>query len=164
MSFGLDFNEITGYNAFLAEGWHEWFRRNPGALDVPCDIMDTGSVRQLVKHIFAVELRYAEQLNGRKPPEYEELPDGSLDDLYNIRQRAVESIGEFLKSTSDSALDEAFEVKTRSGGTLSTSRRTIFIHAMMHGTRHWAQLATLTRQAGYPSVGWQDYLFYKLGK
>jgi uncharacterized damage-inducible protein DinB len=164
MSFALNFDEVTGYNQFLANSWREWFQRNPTALDVPCDIMNTGTVRGLVKHIFAVELRYAEQLNGRRPPDYEELPDASLEDLYNIRQRAVASLSEFLAGTSDAALDEVFEVKTRSAGVLSTTRRTIFVHAMMHGSRHWAQLTTLTRQAGYPSVGYQDYLFYKVGK
>ena len=164
MSFGLAFEDITGYNAFLADSWHAWFEKNPGALDAPCDIMNTGSVRQLVKHIFAVELRYAEQLNGRHPPEYDELPDASLDDLYEIRRRAVESVREFLASASEATLDAPFEVKTRSAGALATTRRTVFIHAMMHGSRHWAQLASLVRQAGYPSVGWQDYLFYKLGK
>lgn len=164
MSFALAFEDIVGYSAFLSDSWHAWFEKNQAALDVPCDIMDTGSVRQLVKHIFAVELRYAEQLNGRRAPEYDELPDASLEDLYMIRARGAESLKEFLVATNDAALDAPFEVKTRSAGALATTRRTVFIHAMTHATRHWAQLASLVRQAGYPSIGWQDYLFYKLGK
>jgi uncharacterized damage-inducible protein DinB len=164
MSFGLEFEQILGYNKFLADSWRAWFERNPTALNAPCDIMNTGSVRQLVKHIFAVELRYAEQLNGRRPPEYDDLPHDSLEDLYAIRSRASNSINEFLDAANEHALDEVVEIKTRSAGVLSASRRTVFIHAMTHATRHWAQLATLTRHAGYPSIGYQDYLFYKVGK
>lgn len=164
MTLGLGFDDLMGYSEFLAERWRNWFEKNPTAIDMPCDIVNTGSVRHLVKHIFAVELRYAEQLNRRQPPNYEELPHESLQDLYSIHERAWASLKEFLASADEKALEEIFEVKTRSAGTLSTTRRTIFMHAMLHGVRHWAQLATLTRQAGYTSIGFQDYLFYKAGK
>jgi uncharacterized damage-inducible protein DinB len=37
--------------------------------------------------------------------------------------------------------------------------RTLLFHALLHGIRHYAQLATLTRQAGHPANVAGDYLF-----
>ncbi len=41
----------------------------------------------------------------------------------------------------------------------SVSRRKIAAHALFHGQRHWAQLATLVRNAGFPSDFRGDLLF-----
>ena len=54
--------------------------------------------------------------------------------------------------------DEELEFKTRSIGVLRASRKTILIHALMHGIRHYAQLATLVRQHGVAPDWQMDYL------
>ena len=41
----------------------------------------------------------------------------------------------------------------------SVSRRKVAAHALFHSQRHWAQLATLVRQAGFPSGFRGDLLF-----
>jgi uncharacterized damage-inducible protein DinB len=41
----------------------------------------------------------------------------------------------------------------------TASRRKIAAHALFHGQRHWAQLATLLRNAGYPAKFRGDLLF-----
>ena len=41
----------------------------------------------------------------------------------------------------------------------SVSRRKIAGHALFHSQRHWAQLATLVRNAGFPSEFRGDLLF-----
>jgi uncharacterized damage-inducible protein DinB len=33
----------------------------------------------------------------------------------------------------------------------TVSRRKVVAHALFHGQRHWAQLATLVRTAGFPA-------------
>jgi uncharacterized damage-inducible protein DinB len=54
---------------------------------------------------------------------------------------------------------EELEFTTRRAGTLRATRKTILVHALMHGIRHYAQLATLVRQQGV-APGWpMDYLF-----
>jgi hypothetical protein len=37
---------------------------HPEALTLPCDIRESNTVRDVVHHIVAVELRYAERLSG----------------------------------------------------------------------------------------------------
>jgi uncharacterized damage-inducible protein DinB len=44
----------------------------------------------------------------------------------------------------------------------SVSRRKIAGHALFHSQRHWAQLTTLIRQAGFPS-GFRGDLLFSLG-
>jgi hypothetical protein len=39
------------------------------------------------------------------------------------------------------------------------SRRKIFIHALVHGVRHWAQLSTYLRQKGYKQDWQHDFIF-----
>jgi uncharacterized damage-inducible protein DinB len=41
----------------------------------------------------------------------------------------------------------------------TVSRRKIAVHALLHSQRHWAQLATLVRSAGFPSKFRGDLLF-----
>jgi uncharacterized damage-inducible protein DinB len=41
----------------------------------------------------------------------------------------------------------------------SVSRRKIALHALFHSQRHYAQLATLVRSAGFPSKFRGDLLF-----
>jgi uncharacterized damage-inducible protein DinB len=41
----------------------------------------------------------------------------------------------------------------------SFSRRKVAAHALFHSQRHWAQLATLVRAAGFPSGFKGDVLF-----
>jgi uncharacterized damage-inducible protein DinB len=48
---------------------------------------------------------------------------------------------------------------TRTAGTLTASRRKIFIHALLHGVRHWAQLAACLRQQGYKQDWQHDFIF-----
>jgi uncharacterized damage-inducible protein DinB len=41
----------------------------------------------------------------------------------------------------------------------TVSRRKVAVHALFHSQRHWAQLATLVRNAGFPSGFKGDLLF-----
>src|SRR5436305_6902996 len=56
----LSTDELLNYCAEETQHWREWFEQNPAALDLPCDIAGTKNVREVVLHIAAIELRYAE--------------------------------------------------------------------------------------------------------
>lgn len=156
----LSCDDLLGYNQATTATWRDWFAANEAALSVPCDIMNTGSVRLLVQHIFAVELRYAQQLAGQEPTAYADLPSESVAELFSIHDRALAIYPELFAAADEKWMDEVIEIKTRSLGAFHVSRRTVVLHAMLHSVRHWAQLATLVRQAGFPGIGWQDYLIY----
>ncbi len=157
----LTFEQLLDANEVEAQRWQRWFERQPAAvLELPIDIAGAGTVRNFLLHIFAVELRYAERLlEFADVTAYETLPAGSIEELFGIGTKARAMYREFLGKTC--ADDEAriLEFMTRTAGMLKASKRKIFVHAMLHGVRHWAQLATALRAAGYKTDWPHDFLY-----
>jgi len=116
-------------------------------------------VREFLLHIFAVELRYAERLAGSPVTEYESLPTGSVRDLFAIGEKARGLYRQYLAGATDEDLASVQEFPTRTAGVLRASKRKMFAHAMLHGVRHWAQLATALRQKGHGTDWGHDFLF-----
>jgi uncharacterized damage-inducible protein DinB len=46
---------------------------------------------------------------------------------------------------------------TRAMGQLSSTAHKMAVHLFLHGIRHWAQIATALRQAGYPQTWEHDW-------
>jgi uncharacterized damage-inducible protein DinB len=156
----LTFAEMLEANRRETERWHEWFVAQPTAvLDVSLSIALAKNVREFLLHVFAVELRYAERLLDREVTPYEAHTTGSVEELFAIGAKARELYGEFLRRTTDSDLAVVLEFPTRSSGTLRSSKRKMFAHAMLHGVRHWAQLTTALREAGYKTDWPKDLIF-----
>jgi uncharacterized damage-inducible protein DinB len=156
--------EMLAHDEESTGRWEQWFRKNQAALEVPCDIMNTGTVRMLVHHIFAVELRFSLRLLGEPPIEYDKLPSATIEELFGIYRAAVKNYETFLSAANGPVMEEVIEVVTRTAGNLRASRRSLFVHAMLHSMRHWAQLSTLLRTAGMKPDWPQDYLFYAMVK
>lgn len=158
-SAGITLEELLADNEASTGKWQTWFAANPAALDVPCAIYNSGTVRGLLKHIFAVELRHSQRLGGEEVTAYEAIPVGSLDDLVAVHSKAIGNLRRFLSGADDAALREVITLQTVSAGTLHASRRKLFAHIMLHSMRHWAQLSTLLREAGYKTDWPKDFLF-----
>jgi len=154
----IEFSELLRYNAGEARKWYEWLSKQPASvLDLPVEIYGK-TARDLVHHIFAVELRYAQRLTGQPVSAYEDLPKDTLEGMYDIQRRAQEMLTKFLESASDDELNSTLTFKTISAGELSATKRKIFAHALLHGVRHWAQLATAMRKHGFQTDWGHDLL------
>lgn len=152
----LSATEMLAWLDKTSAKWRELIEAHPAILQMPCDVMGVSTVGGLLQHIVAVELRYAEQLGGESPTEYEAIPFDSAAAIYATHERAIAKYRELLASGTD--WDEKFDYVTRSMGPARSKRKTIFFHAMLHAIRHYAQLATLVRQHGI-KPGWpMDYL------
>ncbi len=158
-SAAITLEELLVDNEVSTRKWQAWFANNPAALDVPCAIYNSGSVLGLLKHIFAVELRHSQRLNGEEVTAYDAIPVGSLDDLIAVHSQATQNLRRFLASANDAALLEVIALQTVSAGTLYASRRKLFAHILLHSMRHWAQLSSLLREAGYTTDWPKDFLF-----
>ena len=55
-------------------------------------------------------------------------------------------------------LDRELTFPTLTAGTLSASKRKIVTHMLLHGVRHWAQLAAALREAGFAQSR-HDFIF-----
>ena len=73
---GITLDELLTDNESATARWKAWFGENPAALDAPCDIYNSGTVRGLLKHIFAVELRHSQRLLGEEVSAYDAIPVG----------------------------------------------------------------------------------------
>lgn len=139
--------------------WREWFKDNPSTLDLGLDIAQAKTVRDLVLHVVAVELRYAERLLEEPVTEYDQLPTASVEELFSTSDQADRKFRQFISNSTDAEWAKVLTFPTRSGGTLTASKRKIFVHALLHGMRHWAQLATFLRQEGYKQPWFHDLIF-----
>jgi uncharacterized damage-inducible protein DinB len=156
----ISFAELLAANEAETRKWRKWFDEQPASvLDVPLSIALAKNVREFLLHIFAVELRYAERLKGLPITAYEDLPTGGVADLFGIGEKAGGRYREYLTTVSDDDLAKVIEFPTRTAGVIRSSKRKIFLHAMLHGVRHWAQLATALREAGYPTNWGKDFLY-----
>jgi uncharacterized damage-inducible protein DinB len=157
---GLSFDVLTAYTRGETRRWYEWFTTHPAdTLDVPVGEGRTATVRGLLVHIFAVELRYAERLLGQRPTPYEELPASSIEEIFAIGGRAAEKLERYLDAATEEDLHRMLTFETVTMGTLSASKQRIVSHSFVHGIRHWAQIATALRQAGHGDQWPHDVLF-----
>ena len=156
----ISFAELLAANESDTAKWRKWFDVQPAeVLEVPLSIALAKDVREFLLHIFAVELRYAERITGSPVTEYETLPTGSVADLFGISQRASALYRQYLAHATDDDLSSAMEFPTRTAGIIRSSKRKMFAHALLHSMRHWAQLATALREAGYPTNWGKDFLY-----
>jgi uncharacterized damage-inducible protein DinB len=153
----LSAEEILAWNEKTATGWRKLLAGHPEFLTQPCDIAGTKSVAELLQHIVAAQLRYAERLAGLPISDYTSIPFDSVESIYATHDRAAAIFRQLL--TSDVDWNEPIDFVTRSMGTLHSDRKTILFHALLHGIRHYAQLASLVRQCGVKPDWPMDYLF-----
>ena len=171
---GLSFGELLDYSAEEGNHWRDFFTQHPDALDLPCDIAGTKTVREVVLHIVIVQMRYAErllnmpiteyemlgdQLSGAKPGEERPDKEQIAEKLFALSRKSFEDLRSFAIAANDSDWDGMLTFPTRSAGELTASRRKIFIHALLHSVRHWAQLSTYLRQEGYKQDWQHDFIF-----
>jgi uncharacterized damage-inducible protein DinB len=156
-AIGITLEELLVWNDEAAQQWKSHFDANPAALELPCGINKSENVQALVRHIWGAEQRWAERLAGLPN---QEVPEGPLDALYAVHSRAIELFGGLLDAPAENWA-QAYELKFDwiPPEQRSPSRRKIALHALLHSQRHYAQLATLVRVAGYPSHSMGDLLF-----
>jgi uncharacterized damage-inducible protein DinB len=153
----LTTSELIDWLEKTSSGWRQLLTSHPELLAAPCDIMGVQTVAQLLQHIVAVELRYAERLADLPASDYANIPCDSVESLYATHERAIALYKRLLASDID--WNAPLEYTTRAMGPTRSIRKTILFHALLHGIRHYAQLATLVRQQGI-KPGWpMDYLF-----
>lgn len=159
-SAALSNDLLVAYTEGETRRWFDWFAAHPeAALDVPVGEGHTSTIRGMIVHIFAVELRYAERLLGEEVTPYESLRSEALRDLFGIGGRAREKLHRFIAVATDDDLSRVLTFETASMGTITASARIIVAHFFIHGVRHWAQIATALRQAGYRDQWPHDFLF-----
>ena len=157
---GVSFTELMRYTDLETAKWRTFLSSmGPSALDIPIDTAAQKDVRGVLLHIFAVELRYSERLlDIAEVTPYEKLPTGSLDELFGVYGKARANFKEWLAKADEKEMAKVITFQTITAGTLSASKRKCLIHALLHGVRHWAQMANTLRIRGYKQDWMHDFL------
>jgi len=137
--------------------WRDWFNQNPQSLDVRIDIATAPDVRTLVLHIVAVELRYSEWLLGEPITPWQSIATASADTLIAASDAAFSKFRKLLDTATPEQWDEMMVFPKPMEG-FKASRRKCFVHTIFHSARHWAQLATALRAAGYKQDWQHDFI------
>jgi uncharacterized damage-inducible protein DinB len=160
VSVGITLEELLAWNQESSDSWKAHLDANPGLLELPCDIGGTANVQEFVRHIWGVELRWSQRLAGLPVLAKEEMPAGPLDALFDLHRQAVEIFRGLLARPAESWDDPyVLDLAWAPAEQRTVSRRKVAVHALFHSQRHWAQLATLVRTAGFPSKFRGDLLF-----
>jgi uncharacterized damage-inducible protein DinB len=156
----ITLQELLGWNQESSDFWNTHLKANPALLGLPCGIGGTATVQEFVKHIWGVELRWAQRLAVLPVTDTKDMPAGPLDALFDLHLKAVQIFRELLADPGKS-WDETmtFDFSFLPPEARTISRRKLLAHALFHSQRHWAQLATLVRAAGFPSEFKGDVLF-----
>ena len=158
MPLTVSAENLVNWNDTTAQRWRDFIHANPLVFALPCNIRNGTTVADTLRHIVAVELRYAQRLAGLPESPYEEIPKDSIDSLIAAHELALGLVRSLLANP-DYDWSAELNFDTISLGRLRASRETILLHLTLHSIRHWAQLATLARQSGFKPTWPMDYLF-----
>jgi uncharacterized damage-inducible protein DinB len=153
----LTSQDLIAWNEATAKNWRKLLSNHPELLDKPCDVAGGKTIAELLQHIVAIELRFAQRIADLPISDYSEVPFDSIDAIYATHTRSIALFQESLAA--DTNWNEEVEFPTRTAGRLRSTRKTILFHALLHSIRHYAQLATLVRQQGIKPDWPMDYLF-----
>jgi uncharacterized damage-inducible protein DinB len=160
MRVGITLEELQAWNQESADFWKAHFDANPELLNLPCGIGGAANVQEFVRHIWGVELRWNQRLAGLPVTPKEDFPSGPLDALFDLHKQATEIFTGLLKAPEQSWNESyVLDMDWVPPEARTLSRRKVAVHALFHSQRHWAQLATLVRNAGFPSKFMGDLLF-----
>lgn len=160
MKDAIQFEELLDYAEFETRRWHDWFARYPAALAVKTEVATAGNAMTLVFHIAYVELYFAAHLLGEPYPDYKEMKYGSIEELFAIFDQAQSKLRRYLYKAKKADWDKRVDLGSRGEFTVPPiTKRKCFVHVLIHGTRHWAQLATELRASGYKQDWQHDFLF-----
>lgn len=160
MTPGISLEELLAWNNEAAAFWNKHLQANPALLDLPCSIGGAANVQEFVRHIWAVELRWGQRIAGQPVLSREETPAGPLNALFGLHLEATQIFRTLLGDPAqdwDQTINLAYDWLPPDARDFS--RRKVMAHALVHSQRHWAQLATLLRTAGFPTKFQGDLLF-----
>jgi len=160
MNAAITLEELLAWNEESSLFWRAHLEANPHLLELPCGIGGAATVQDFVRHIWGAELRWAQRLAGVPETAREQIPAGPLDALFDLHRQAIQIFRTLLAAPENTWNDPyTLNLEWLPPDKRTSSRRKIAAHTLFHGQRHWAQLATLVRNAGFPSNFRGDLIF-----
>lgn len=161
MSMTLSIDELLGFTEGERTKWERWFQSQPPAA-LQATVQQEGRFRtvwQLMDHIFLVERRHTLRLEQQTTlPEETGVAELDLTGLFAYGRSAREKLARVVHAMSPADAGRIIEFNYRDDLLRFTARKLAF-HIQFHEVRHWAQIASATRNAGLAPPGFHDLLF-----
>ncbi len=149
--------ELVRYCAAETDRWYVWLAQQDAAvLGLPVGERQIATVGTLLLHVAWVERAYAEVLVGA-PATSDWGPTDALAPIEAVHREAWAKLEAFLASADDAALEREVTLRVRSLR-LTASAGKMVAHLLVHGIRHYAQLAMKLREQGHPVPGEHDLI------
>jgi uncharacterized damage-inducible protein DinB len=160
MTPAITLEELVAWNDESAVFWNGYLTANPALLELPCGINGAATVQELVRHVWGAELIWAQRVAGLPRTPGAEMPSGPLAALYGMHVLAMQICRRLLEDpTHDWSQTLTLNYDWLPPQARTGSHRKFVAHGLIHGQRHWAQLATLLRTAAAPTDFRGDILF-----
>ena len=152
--------ELAAYSDGERARWERWFQLHPDALAAP---VQTGgrfaSVWDLIDHIFLVEKRHTLRLKGVEPlPTATGASPPQAAALFAWGRDARAELAAVLAAMTPAEAESVMRVRF-GDREYAFTRRKLALHIFFHETRHWAQIATAVRNAGFEPPGNHDLIY-----
>jgi uncharacterized damage-inducible protein DinB len=159
MTPAITLEELLIWNQESADFWNAYLDANPALLELPCGIGGNVHVQAFVRHIWGAELVWSQIIAGQHLTDYDVWPIGPLDALFDMHIRAIRNFRELLDNPDQGWDEMTVNYPWRKPEAPKPTPRKALAHVLIHSQRHWAQLSTLVRAAGFPSGFLGDLIF-----
>ena len=154
----LGYRALLEFTSIEQHRWHDWFVAHPYAWAIPFATGRMATIGGVVHHIFGVELRYGQRLRDEPVTEWDDFHETSIEDVFGLGDFARGQLVEFLTSAPENELDKVLTFKTFTAGQVTVNKHKIASNVLLHGIRHWGQIATELRQQGFTDQWPHDFL------
>lgn len=152
----IKIQELIAYTDWERNRWREWFSNmGKAVLEVPTGGERHKTVADLLKHVFASELRYVQRFRSEPLTPYNQIPTDSVEALFETGYDSRAALKEFVGKTRD--WNQEYELSVLDYRVKAPIRKFI-INILIHEIRHWAQVPVLLRLAGYEDLADHDFI------
>ncbi len=150
--------ELARYCAAETDRWYAWLaEQDASLLGLPVGQAQIATVGTLLLHVAWVERAYADVLVGAPVLAAEWPATDALAPIRVLHEEAFAQLDSFLAGADDAALERELTLRVR-GLRLTASARKMVAHMLVHGVRHYAQLAMKLREQGHRAPGEHDLI------
>ena len=155
----ISFEELLRYDEEQSRHWRDLFARKPHLLKL--EASPTSTVADYLTHLIGSEYRMGQRLLGESMTPDQDLKLQTVEDFFSLADRARENLRQYLASSpADFEVVKSYPSHTL--GEIKASPKKMMLHAVLHSSRHWAQLARIIREHGV-RIDWNsDVIFSKI--
>lgn len=155
----ISFEELLTYDEEQSRHWRELFKRKPHLLKM--EASPTSTVADFLLHLIGSEYRMGQRLLGEPMTPDRELKHNTVEDFFVVADRGREKLRQYLRS-SPADFNEIKSYPSQTLGEIKASPKKMMLHAVLHSSRHWAQLSRIIREHGV-RIDWNsDVIFSKV--